>query len=320
MRVIKLSKDDEEMETRDDVLSFFNVELRRKSRVGKFGLTPAKQNLSGIRAGVLLLFTYQTECMFLAQAGGEIVHPANRNAYFVVDIDSIFPVYGRLADYEKALAQVGLSKKQLVNTQAWPILPDTCEAFTVAYFNYPLGQNAKQIKKRMEMQRRLHAAMLNLFRQAGKETGYWGTRYLQSVKRHGGLATAQRMLQPRKGGKIDQGLLAMIEAGRADELSVEAMVSRPEFRELFTDQELREASRRLRRIPLSARQRPVPPESNFSDSLGLSTKYIEGAVRHVLVNAYERNPKARAACLARHGYECMVCGLSFEDVYGEIGR
>ena len=70
MRVIKLSKDDEEMETRDDVLSFFNVELRRKSRVGKFGLTPAKQNLSGIRAKVLLLFTYQTECMFLAQAGG----------------------------------------------------------------------------------------------------------------------------------------------------------------------------------------------------------------------------------------------------------
>ena len=118
MRITKLSKDDEEMETRDDVLAFFKVELWRKTRAEKFGLSQAKENLMGIRGGVLLLFTYQTECMFLARVGSEIIHPANRNAYFVVDVNTIFPVHGRLADYEKSLKKAGLSKKQLVHTRS----------------------------------------------------------------------------------------------------------------------------------------------------------------------------------------------------------
>ena len=31
----------------------------------------------------------------------------------------------------------------------------------------------------------------------GKAVGYWGRRFLQAVRRHGGLATAKRMLRPR---------------------------------------------------------------------------------------------------------------------------
>ncbi|HVE70782.1 MAG TPA: HNH endonuclease [Thermoanaerobaculia bacterium] len=42
----------------------------------------------------------------------------------------------------------------------------------------------------------------------------------------------------------------------------------------------------------------------------------EGAVRHVRVNAYERNPVARRRCLEAHGCACTVCGFDFGEVYG----
>lgn len=46
----------------------------------------------------------------------------------------------------------------------------------------------------------------------------------------------------------------------------------------------------------------------------------EGACKTVTVNAYERNVGARHACIAHYGPDCMVCGINFEKVYGEIGR
>jgi 5-methylcytosine-specific restriction enzyme A len=49
-------------------------------------------------------------------------------------------------------------------------------------------------------------------------------------------------------------------------------------------------------------------------------KFIEGAVRVVSVNAYERNPKARRACIDHYGYVCAVCEFDFATFYGEIGR
>ena len=38
------------------------------------------------------------------------------------------------------------------------------------------------------------------------------------------------------------------------------------------------------------------------------------------MNAYERNAKARDACIAHHGYACSVCGFNFEQRYGAAGR
>lgn len=43
---------------------------------------------------------------------------------------------------------------------------------------------------------------------------------------------------------------------------------------------------------------------------------VEGAVRQVIVNAYERNPVARARCIAAHGAVCAVCGFDFSLTYG----
>ena len=46
----------------------------------------------------------------------------------------------------------------------------------------------------------------------------------------------------------------------------------------------------------------------------------EGAKTQIMVNRYERDPMARRLCLEHFGYECQVCGLMFEERYGDIGH
>ncbi|WP_346350497.1 hypothetical protein N2M06_08170 [Oceanimonas sp. AH20CE76] len=48
--------------------------------------------------------------------------------------------------------------------------------------------------------------------------------------------------------------------------------------------------------------------------------YIEGATSVISVNAYERNPKARMACIEHYGFKCFICGFDFERFYGAIGK
>ncbi|ELU8564980.1 HNH endonuclease [Vibrio alginolyticus] len=48
--------------------------------------------------------------------------------------------------------------------------------------------------------------------------------------------------------------------------------------------------------------------------------YFEGATMQVKVNRFERNPKARAACIAHHGLSCKVCDINFKNTYGSIGE
>lgn len=47
-------------------------------------------------------------------------------------------------------------------------------------------------------------------------------------------------------------------------------------------------------------------------------KYYEGATTQIMVNIYERNPKARQECLANYGLDCCICGFNFEKVYGAV--
>jgi 5-methylcytosine-specific restriction enzyme A len=48
-------------------------------------------------------------------------------------------------------------------------------------------------------------------------------------------------------------------------------------------------------------------------------KYVEGATRRVIVDAYERNSKARRRCLEYYGSRCVVCDFGFREAYGDIG-
>ena len=56
------------------------------------------------------------------------------------------------------------------------------------------------------------------------------------------------------------------------------------------------------------------------DEVVTPERYWEGAVRTIAVNAYERDPRARKACLAHHGHTCCVCGFNFSKAFGDLGK
>ena len=58
---------------------------------------------------------------------------------------------------------------------------------------------------------------------------------------------------------------------------------------------------------------------DFPDQI-TDENYPEGAAKTVQVNAYERNLKARQACIKHWGYKCYVCSFDFEKRYGELGK
>jgi 5-methylcytosine-specific restriction protein A len=64
---------------------------------------------------------------------------------------------------------------------------------------------------------------------------------------------------------------------------------------------------------------PYDPSLDFPDEV--ATFFHEGACRTITVNAYERNPETRAACLRQYGtYICQICEFDFARAYGTIGR
>lgn len=59
---------------------------------------------------------------------------------------------------------------------------------------------------------------------------------------------------------------------------------------------------------------------NSEQNRTYSMVFSEGNAQLALVSRYERNPEARAACIKAHGCYCEVCGLNFEERYGELGK
>jgi 5-methylcytosine-specific restriction enzyme A len=52
------------------------------------------------------------------------------------------------------------------------------------------------------------------------------------------------------------------------------------------------------------------------DEASIDGKFSEGAVRTITVNAFERDPRARADCILHHGSSCSVCNFDFEKEFG----
>ena len=46
----------------------------------------------------------------------------------------------------------------------------------------------------------------------------------------------------------------------------------------------------------------------------------EGKSRQVNITRYERDPKERKKALDRDNYQCQVCKMNFEAVYGDVGK
>lgn len=78
---------------------------------------------------------------------------------------------------------------------------------------------------------------------------------------------------------------------------------------------LDDAARFLLRRRSSSRKNSVD-DTPLAEELPSDVIFSEGAVRTVTVNAYERNSRARARCIAHWGAICAVCGFEFGRVYG----
>ena len=76
-----------------------------------------------------------------------------------------------------------------------------------------------------------------------KAIGYNANRFLMMLREHGGLETAHRLLHC---SDVSYGFTELWMLGRAD-LTVEALVIRPEYATLFSPQELATARARLDR-------------------------------------------------------------------------
>ncbi|MBM6397898.1 hypothetical protein JQC79_19285 [Ochrobactrum anthropi] len=85
-------------------------------------------------------------------------------------------------------------------------------------------------------------AMFEVYRRAKEEAGYPANIFLQMLTDNFGFATARTLINAKK---ESDGYTALYQRGRLD-LTVEALVTEtPEWRKLFTDEELKRAEKRL---------------------------------------------------------------------------
>ena len=94
------------------------------------------------------------------------------------------------------------------------------------------------------LENKFNVDMQNIYKIAKKELGYNATRFLQLISEKGGLYAA-KILISKDGGTY--GFEILWEHNRLD-LSVESHVLRPEYIELFTDEERNMCKQRLERF------------------------------------------------------------------------
>ncbi|MFE9881932.1 hypothetical protein [Streptomyces sp. NPDC005784] len=93
-----------------------------------------------------------------------------------------------------------------------------------------------------EAERQFHRAMVLGVKRLKREIGYSATRFMEMVGELGGAEAARQLL---RGRDASDGFTTLWEHGRL-EMSVEAFVLLPWYRELFTEEQLETARRRLR--------------------------------------------------------------------------
>jgi 5-methylcytosine-specific restriction protein A len=60
----------------------------------------------------------------------------------------------------------------------------------------------------------------------------------------------------------------------------------------------------------------VRPAFSMAEEVTRAGVLVEGALRTITVNAYERSQEARLQCIEAHGARCAICDFSFGAVYG----
>jgi 5-methylcytosine-specific restriction protein A len=83
--------------------------------------------------------------------------------------------------------------------------------------------------------------------------------------------------------------------------------------------ELKAAIEKMHQLALCSLKLPTEIKELHDEETDLSM-HDEGSKMKVIVNRYERSPKARQLCLNHYGYICCICDFNFEKVYGLLGR
>jgi hypothetical protein len=175
-----------------------------------------------------------------------------------------------------------------------------------------------------EQQKRLldqfHEAMLGIYEAARSlKPPYTPSEFLKMVNELGGKGAADRLLAK---DTPSSGFTELFLRGKENlKISVEYLVLRNPWHSLFDSQQLAVARKRLQDVgcdPPPAEPMAVVADQPLPEELPSGLQLFEGAVRQVLVNAYERNANARMLCIAHYGRECVVCGMNFGTVYGPL--
>ncbi|GLR68309.1 hypothetical protein GCM10010909_29900 [Acidocella aquatica] len=102
------------------------------------------------------------------------------------------------------------------------------------------------------LEQRFTARMFEIYKNAKEQANYTASIFYDMITRNGGLLTAKTLISALK---PSVGYTALYERNRLD-LTVEAVViEEPEWRELFTDDEIKKASERLKKYGYSAQKR-----------------------------------------------------------------
>lgn len=83
------------------------------------------------------------------------------------------------------------------------------------------------------LENRFHEDMNNIYFTAQKELKYNASRFIQLVSREGGLKAAKQLIS-KSGGTYG---FEVLWENKCLDLSIEALVLRPEYCQLFTDEE-----------------------------------------------------------------------------------
>jgi hypothetical protein len=93
----------------------------------------------------------------------------------------------------------------------------------------------------IELESRFHEAMVDIYRRAKADAGYNATRFLQIVSDQGGYQAARTLIHA---STVSDGYAALWERGHL-ELTVEALILKPEWHDLFSEVERNIARKRL---------------------------------------------------------------------------
>jgi len=159
--------------------------------------------------------------------------------------------------------------------------------------------------------------VFEIYESAKRLCDYNATRFLQKIRRDGGINAAKAWLNPKyKNQPPTDGFIKLMQNGRLD-ISLEALVLRSPWYSFFTPDEINDAKTRLQNYGyIDADLTDESSSQIIPEEITTPEKYSEGTKYSIMVNAYERNQQARARCIEFYGTNCVICNFNFEKFYG----